>query len=116
MQKQTHRFHFDENIKGPNNISLDHNHLNKPFNVEEIKKWLKKLKAKKAPGIDSITSDILKCSSDELLKIIRDLFNKRFINLILDTGYYPENWNFGIIPTLYKSGPRSDPSNYRGIT
>ena len=41
---------------------------------------------------------------------------KKPFNLVLDSGYYPESWNHGMIYTIYKSGPKHDPSNYRGIT
>ena len=35
---------------------------------------------------------------------------------MLDYGYYPENWNHGMIYTVHESGPKYDPSNYSGIT
>ena len=41
---------------------------------------------------------------------------KKPFNLVLDSGYYPESWNHGMIYTIYKSGPKHDSSNYRGIT
>ena len=54
---------------------------------------------------------MLKCSNYNLLKELKKLFN-----LVLDSGYYPENWNYGVIYTIYKLGPKYGPSNYRGIT
>ena len=54
---------------------------------------------------------MLKCSNCNLLNELKKLFN-----LALDSGYYPENWNHGMIYTVYKSGPKYDPSDYRGIT
>ena len=53
---------------------------------------------------------MLKCSNYNLLNK-----NKKLFNLVLGSGYYPENWNHGMIHTIYKSGPKYDPSNYRGI-
>ena len=66
--------------------------LNKPFDVEEIKCGLKKLKENKAPRIDGLTSKMLKCSNYNLLNEL-----KKLLNLVLDSGYYPENWNHGMI-------------------
>ena len=51
---------------------------------------------------------MLKCSNYNLLNELKKVFN-----LVLDSGCYPENWNRGMI---CKSGPKYDPSNYRGIT
>ena len=70
-----------------------------------------RLKTKKAPGIDCISSEMIKCSNNALLSKITKLFN-----LILDTGYYPETWDHGIIYSIHKNGSKRDPSNYRGIT
>ena len=37
---------------------------------------------------------------------------KKKKNLILESGYYPKNWNHGMICTTYKSGSKYAPSNY----
>ena len=60
--------------------------------------------------VDSLTSEMLKCSNYNLLNEPKNLFN-----LVSDYGYYPKNWNHGMIYTIYKSGPKYDPSN-NGIT
>ena len=54
---------------------------------------------------------MIKCSNNALLSKITKLFN-----LILDSGYYPETWNHGLIHSIHKNGSKMDPSNYRGIT
>ena len=53
--------------------------------LEEIKHRIKRLKTKKAPGVDCISSEMIKCSKNALLSKITKLFS-----LILDYGYYPE--------------------------
>ena len=53
---------------------------------------------------------MLKCFNYNLLNKL-----KKHFDLALDSGYYLENWNHGMIHTFYKSCPRYDPSNYRGI-
>lgn len=34
---------------------------------------------------------------------------------VLTTGKLPEIWATGFIDTIHKSGPKDDPSNFRGI-
>ena len=110
LQKQTVCNSFNnEKIKLRNKLNLDQ--LNKPFDLEEIKQGIKSLKTKKAQGIDCISSEMIKCSNNALLSKITKLFN-----LILDSGYYPETWNHGLIHSIHKNGSKMDPSNYRGIT
>ena len=46
-------------IKLRNKLNLDQ--LNKPFDLEEMKQGIKRLKTKKASGIDSISSEMIKC-------------------------------------------------------
>ena len=72
---------------------------------------IKILKTKKAPGIDCISSEMIKCSNNFLLSKITKLFN-----LILNFGYLQETWNHGLIHSIHKNGSKMDPSNYRGIT
>ena len=85
LQKQTVCNSFNnEKIKLRNKLNLDQ--LNKPFDLEEIKQGIKRLKTKKAQGIDCISSKMIKCSNNALLSKITTLFN-----LILDPGYYPEH-------------------------
>ena len=84
LQKQIVCNSFDnEKIKLRNKLNLDQ--LNKPFDLEEIKQGIKRLKAKKAPGIDCISSEMIKCSNNALLCEITKLFD-----LILDSAYYLE--------------------------
>ena len=90
---------------------LDIESLYKPFDAEDVKCGLKKLNQSKAPGIKSLTSKMLKWSNYNLLKE-----PKKYFYFVLDSGYYPENWNHGNIYIIYKSGPKYHPWNYRGIT
>ena len=60
LQKQTVCNSFNnEKIKLRNKLNV--NQLNKPFDLEEIKQRIIKLKTKKSPGIDCISSEIIKC-------------------------------------------------------
>ena len=100
LQKQTVCNSFNsEKIKLRSKLNLGQ--LNKPF--EEIKQGIKRLKAKQVPGID--------CFNNALLSKITKLFI-----FILDSGYYPETWNHGLIHSIHKNGSKMGPSNYQGIT
>ena len=86
-------------------------YLDFPITATEIRKASKSLKNKKAPGIDSITNEIIKATLPQTIYIIRNLFQK-----ILQTGTYPDSWKTGINIPILKSGDPLNPNNYRGIT
>ena len=96
-------------IKLRNKLNLDQ--LNKPFDLEEINHRITRLKTKKSPGIDCISSEMIKCFNNALLSKIKKLFN-----LILGPGYYPQTWNQGLIHSIHKNGSKIDSSNYRETT
>ena len=53
---------------------------------------------------------MLKCSINQLASSLVKLFN-----FIVKKGSFPDIWSTGIISPIFKSGNKSDPSNYRGI-
>ena len=86
------------------------NKLDDPISEIEIISTTKKLKTKKAPGLDRIHNEMLKCGIHYLAFSLSILFNT-----ILKSGYLPASWSKGMITAIYKSGDKSDPSNYLGI-
>ena len=86
------------------------NKLDDPISEIEIISTTKKLKTKKAPGLDRIHNEMLKCGIHYLAFSLSILFNT-----ILKCGYLPASWSKGMITAIYKSGDKSDPWNYRGI-
>ena len=36
----------------------------------------------------------------------------KLFNLIIDSSYYPETWNFGLIHSIGKNVSKKEPSNY----
>ena len=58
--------------------------LNQKITIEEIKESIKYLKTKKAPGLDNITNEMIKCSDRNMMEHLQTLFNK-----IMVSGYYP---------------------------
>ena len=88
------------------------NNLNKPVNLDEVIKSVKKLKNSKASGIDLILNEFLKNCPIHVLELAT-----AFFNLVLDTGYTPSEWSMGVIKPLYKGkGQRNNADSYRGIT
>ena len=53
---------------------------------------------------------MIKASINDLMPVYYKLFNA-----VLNSGSMPQTWCGGLITPIYKSGGRSDPSNYRGI-
>ena len=77
---------------------------------DDIKKAISSLKSGKVTGLDKISSEMIKKIINVLLSVYEKLFNA-----ILRRGIYPTSWHDIYICQIYKSGSRSDPSNYRGI-
>ena len=77
---------------------------------DEIKKANSSLKSEKATGLDKISPEVIKASVNVLLSVFELLFNTK-----LRSGLYPTSWHDGYFCPIYRSGSRSDPSNYRGI-
>ena len=79
--------------------------------VDEVIGAVKKLKANKACGIDNLLNEYFTHSIDIIAQHVCDIFN-----IILDTGFFPDQWTEGIIIPLHKKGDKHDVNNYRGIT
>ena len=86
--------------------------LDKPIDVDEVKKAALKLKNGKSVGIDLISNEMIKCCVDShFVRLIKELFN-----FILVESKFPTCWKQGLITPIFKSGEIYSPSDYRGIT
>ena len=85
--------------------------LNCPITIEEVQNMVANLKTGKAPGLDMISSELLKNLNYKFYLVFVLLFNRVF-----QSGDFPEEWAIGIIVLLFKGGNKSDLDNYRGIT
>ena len=100
-------------LEGSNKIASDNKHdaiLDSPFTIEEISKGIRELKLRKASGNDSISNEMIIADAPTILP-----FLVSFLNEILKSHYYPENWCKGIITPIHKQGEIDNPDNYRGI-
>lgn len=86
------------------------NNLDHSITEQEIRQAMKKLKNEKSLFVDKIRNEMIKASLESLMPVYNKLFN-----LILQSGKMPEIWCQGLITPIYKSGDKSDPTNYRGI-
>ena len=86
------------------------NNLDFEVTEQEIRQAVKKLKNKKSPFADKIRNEMIKASLEPLMPVYIKLFN-----LILQTGKMLDIWCQGLITPIYKSGDKSDPTNYRGV-
>ena len=84
--------------------------LNVPVTVEEVDAAFKRLKRRKASGIDGIKAEYLLDAKDLLLEPLTAAFNQMLVSGV------PQSWCSGVIHPIFKSGDVSNPSNYRGIT
>jgi hypothetical protein len=96
--------------------------LDGPISKQEVFDAIRKLKCGKAPGVDGITSTILKLAADAVgtskLKADNPVVDAlvALFNFVFDNEIWPERWATGIIFPLYKQDSRLDPGNYRPIT
>ena len=71
--------------------------LNSTITIYEIQKAFRKLKCKKAAGVDGIPAEFCKHGCNELLPALVLLFNT-----IIANGEYPSSWATGIIHPVHK--------------
>ena len=91
--------------------SLELGPLDYEINVEEMLKASYILKTNKAVGYDAICNEMIKCLIEINPTILVKLFNN-----ILKRNVKIKEWIISIITPIHKSGVKTDPSNYRGIS
>ena len=79
--------------------------------VDFIRDQLKKLKAKKAVGLDQLPARLLKNSAEIIAKPLTTLINASLIY-----GYVPSEWKWARENPLFKNGKSNDMDNYRPIS
>jgi hypothetical protein len=79
--------------------------------LEMVKAKLDKLKPRKAPGPDKITTDVLKILKDEIAKPILMIFRGS-----IDSGDVPKQWREAKVVPLFKKGAKGKPENHRSVS
>lgn len=85
--------------------------LNAPISAQEVDESIRRLKPRKAGGVDGILNEMLKSS----LHLFGPIIVKPF-NPVWETGVFPKDWMESIIAPLHKKGKTDDLDNYRGIS
>jgi hypothetical protein len=83
----------------------------KEISKEEVKEAIKNLKNWKAPGSDSIPSELIKYGGEDMYNFIF-----RICHRVWSEEVMPETWSEAIIIPLHKKGDKTECSNYRGIS
>jgi exonuclease III len=81
------------------------------FLIQEVRSAVTTLKARKAPGIDGISAELLQAGGETLVTALHELFQK-----IHQEEEVPNDWGKAIITPIFKKGDKSDCKNYRGIS
>jgi hypothetical protein len=80
--------------------------VNNCIDKHEVTNIIKKLPNGKAPGIDGITNEMLKCSAPFMVDYLVKMFKT-----IFESGIYPVNWGKAILMPLHKKGSLIDVGN-----
>ena len=84
--------------------------MSRPISKTELLKALKQSKLEMVPGIDEVSSNMLKTGAEVAVDSLSVISNK-----IWETVTIPKNWKNQIIVPINKHGSRSRCENYRGI-
>ena len=76
-----------------------------------VRNQLKRLKRKKATGVDELTTSMIKDCAENLAPVLSHI-----INLSLNSGTFPNLWKIAKVTPIYKSGIINAPENYRPIS
>ena len=74
---------------------------------DRINKWING----KAHGVDGILNEAIKASKNLILPLLIKALQHDF-----NEGLFPTSWGIGIIVSIFKSGIKTNPGNYRGIS
>ena len=81
------------------------------FRCKWIRKQVKRMKTRTAPGQDGVKVAMLKEGINQIVEHLKRLFT-----LCYERSTIPTSWRTALVTPLYKSGKKSDPSNYRPIS
>ncbi|GBP21610.1 RNA-directed DNA polymerase from mobile element jockey [Eumeta japonica] len=80
--------------------------------ADEVQKLIKELKPRKAPGLDGVNNNAIKCFSAPLVALL-----VAFFNACIQNCHFPEAWKEAVIIGIPKPGkPRDLPTSYRPIS
>ncbi|XP_011685761.1 PREDICTED: uncharacterized protein PF11_0207-like [Wasmannia auropunctata] len=96
---------------GEEEVRKEQERTEEDIKEEEVWSALRKMKKKKAAGIDGIPTEAWLYAGEWLRGRLLDL-----LKLIWRRGKIPNNWKKSIVVPIYKRGDKEVPGNYRGIS
>ena len=100
-----------EDPEGSDNQDLPEDPFNSDITTLEMESARKRLKNRKSPGLDGVTSAELKYGKEET-----DHRLKRIYNFCWNKDVLPNVWKTAKVVSLFKKGDKRDLGNYRGIS
>lgn len=79
--------------------------------AELVTRHIGKLKANSTPGLDQISSQLLKACADSLALPLSIIMRKSF-----SSGQLPDLWKTAVVTPIFKSGNKLDVRNYRPVS
>lgn len=79
--------------------------------IDEVTKLIDNLDADTSTGVDGISTKALKCIKNIIISPLVSCVNK-----CLDHGTFPDSLKLAKVSPIFKSGAKTDPSNYRPIS
>src|SRR5664279_1800877 len=119
--KERWKEYFDQLYNDPNEMNEQyledlpevHNEEDIPnIGIDEVRSVIRRMKTKKAPGIDNITAEEIDAATQDTGLLILH----RLCKEIWEQEEMPTEWKRSIIIPIYKKGDRMDCSNYWGIS
>jgi hypothetical protein len=81
------------------------------MSADNVEKALRNINPKKATGMDGIHPKFLKMAASEIAPSLAYLFN-----FFIREGHFPSMWKIAKVAPIFKSGDKTNPSNYRPIS
>ena len=69
------------------------------------------IKRCKAPGIDQISAEVIRCGAQPIAEMLHKIFLKTW-----HTEKPPKDWSKMLVSPIFKKGDRLSPANYRAIS
>ncbi|CAH2091878.1 unnamed protein product [Euphydryas editha] len=81
-----------------------------PCSNEELSNIINNLDNNTSTGVDGISTKAIKCIKDIIVDRLSNCVNK-----CLSQGIFPDTLKIAKVSPIHKSGPKTDPSNYRPV-
>ncbi|CAF4942058.1 unnamed protein product [Pieris macdunnoughi] len=104
------QFHINFTLALPQSLNSELSNFN-PCTTLEITNIIKTLNTNCSSGIDGINTKTIKCVVDHISEYLSICFNK-----LLHNGEFPDSLKKARVAPIHKSGPKTEPGNYRPIS